>query len=301
MTATAEQSSRYLFRDRFACVGEFRWDARCAGQRRQSQIGAIPLIAIPLTAVRITKQLNGTSVIADPTVAICYNPKEPYAAEQLLDDRPERTLFVSAPTPWVRECIAEFDPATADDASLVFRFHDAPLDAATFARVVALSKQCSNATELAVHELVLSIVHRIVTAGYAARSARRIPGSSGAAASRRRENAVVAARELLARRFRQRLGLANIAEAAGTSAYHLSRIFRQRTGNSLHEYQTELRLRDAITRLCDSNQPLARLALDLGFSSQSHFTTAFAARFGRTPGAFRKSILRGEADRRAHF
>jgi AraC-like DNA-binding protein len=37
---------------------------------------------------------------------------------------------------------------------------------------------------------------------------------------------------------------------------------------------------------------LAQLALDLGFSSHSHFTTAFRHRFGETPAHFRARIRR---------
>lgn len=35
---------------------------------------------------------------------------------------------------------------------------------------------------------------------------------------------------------------------------------------------------------------VAEVALAVGFSSQSHFTTAFRDRFGMTPGIFRKSL-----------
>jgi AraC-like DNA-binding protein len=53
---------------------------------------------------------------------------------------------------------------------------------------------------------------------------------------------------------------------------------------------TELRLRASLEDVCDRFAPLARVALKSGFSSQSHFTTAFLRRFGTTPAAYRRAI-----------
>lgn len=44
--------------------------------------------------------------------------------------------------------------------------------------------------------------------------------------------------------------------------------------------------------LRDQSRPLAELALDLGFSSQSHFTRLFSALTGMTPARYRKEVKR---------
>jgi len=64
-------------------------------------------------------------------------------------------------------------------------------------------------------------------------------------------------------------------------------------GVSIHQYLTDLRLRASLDALCEDRRPLALLALDLGFSNQAHFTTAFSRRFGCTPDAFRRDLRAG--------
>jgi AraC-like DNA-binding protein len=56
---------------------------------------------------------------------------------------------------------------------------------------------------------------------------------------------------------------------------------------SFHRYLTRLRLRAALERLPDASD-LTALALELGFSSHSHFTDAFRREFRRTPSEARR-------------
>jgi AraC-like DNA-binding protein len=57
---------------------------------------------------------------------------------------------------------------------------------------------------------------------------------------------------------------------------------------SLHQYLTQLRLARALVELPHAGD-LTSLALDLGFSSHSHFTFAFRRAFGCTPSQFREA------------
>lgn len=103
----------------------------------------------------------------------------------------------------------------------------------------------------------------------------------------RHVEAVERAKEFLAERIHERPTLLAAAKTADYAPHHLERIFRAETGLSVHQYLNELRLRQAAGRLDEGAGNLSSLALDLGFSSQSHFTTAFRARFGCPPGAYR--------------
>ena len=51
----------------------------------------------------------------------------------------------------------------------------------------------------------------------------------------------------------------------------------------IHRYLTQLRLRSSLERLADGANDLTALALELGFSSHSHFTDAFRREFGHAP------------------
>src|SRR5262249_30294396 len=84
----------------------------------------------------------------------------------------------------------------------------------------------------------------------------------------------------------------DVARRVGCSPHHLGRIFRARTGWPIHRYLTELRLRMAVGRIEAGAANLSSLALALGFSSHSHFTTAFGARFGCSPAQYRSRSMR---------
>lgn len=99
------------------------------------------------------------------------------------------------------------------------------------------------------------------------------------------------AKEYLDANFRARLQLADVASAAGASPAYLTDVFRRFEGVSLHGYLTQLRLGRALLDL-PHTEDLTALALDLGFSSHSHFTFAFRRLFGCTPSAFRRSTSR---------
>lgn len=103
----------------------------------------------------------------------------------------------------------------------------------------------------------------------------------------RRHQAVERAKEFLIVQCQHQPSLADVASVADYAPHHFARIFRRETGLSVHQYLTELRLRQAAARLDDGHDNLSSLALDLGFSSHSHFTTAFRARFGCAPSAYR--------------
>jgi AraC-like DNA-binding protein len=127
----------------------------------------------------------------------------------------------------------------------------------------------------------------IVSAATAnAAGAQAGPGSATASVKRR----VAAARELIAAHFHESLPLAAIGDGVGLSPFHLSRAFRRETGTSMHRYQTRLRVRAALKRLAEGENDLTSLALDMGFSSHSHFTTSFGREFGVAPAALRSAL-----------
>ena len=104
-------------------------------------------------------------------------------------------------------------------------------------------------------------------------------------ASARRRESIDAARGYLASRFREPVRLAEVAAAAGLSPFHACRAFKKETGVSVNRFLHRLRLRAALAELPDRRGDLTRLALDLGYSSHSHFTYAFRREFGVAPSA----------------
>ena len=100
-----------------------------------------------------------------------------------------------------------------------------------------------------------------------------------------------AAKAWIAPRVTLRLTLSTIAGAIDSSVFHLCRAFRRATGLTLHDYRDQLRLRLGLERLEQGERDLTRLALELGYSSHSHFTAAFHRSFDLTPSTARKLLI----------
>jgi AraC-like DNA-binding protein len=111
----------------------------------------------------------------------------------------------------------------------------------------------------------------------------------GASAARRR--VVDRTKLVLASDPARRWTLAEIAAEVRASPVYLTQLFQQVEGVPLYRYQLRLRLAQALDLLAEYDD-LTALALKLGFSSHSHFSTAFRQAYGRTPSEFRQAALR---------
>ena len=88
--------------------------------------------------------------------------------------------------------------------------------------------------------------------------------------------------------FAETCALQDIATMAGVHPMHLTRQFRRQFGCSLGDYVRHLRIDAAKTRLAVQDSPIVDLAIELGFSDQSHFTRMFRHYTGLTPAAWRR-------------
>jgi len=98
---------------------------------------------------------------------------------------------------------------------------------------------------------------------------------------------IARAKEFLEASYSSPLRLLDVAREVGASPAYLTDIFRRAEGVPLHGYLTQLRLARALDELASADD-LTNLALDLGFSSHSHFTAVFRRWFGTTPSRFRR-------------
>jgi AraC-like DNA-binding protein len=118
----------------------------------------------------------------------------------------------------------------------------------------------------------------------------------GAAPDRRRAATVVAHRRLVDQ-ARQALvagglsvGLDPLAASVGCSPHHLSRVFRQVTGESLSTYRNRLRVRAVLSDLQDGADSLRALAAEYGFADQAHLSRVVRRQLGRTPSELRRIV-----------
>ena len=93
--------------------------------------------------------------------------------------------------------------------------------------------------------------------------------------------------EYIGDRLGEELKVAEIAEEVSMSPYHFTRLFKQATGLAPHQYIMLERIERAKRLLVETELPIAQVALETGFQSQSRFTTLFRQMIGTTPRAYR--------------
>jgi AraC family transcriptional regulator len=135
---------------------------------------------------------------------------------------------------------------------------------------------------LAMEEHSLALIRRVVAEAAGTRD------SDDPRTSPRQVAAVDGARSYILSCYREPLSLSSIAASCGLAPSTLCESFPRVVGMPVWSYVRRLRLQEAALALAEGTEDLSSLALDLGFSSHSHFAAAFRAHFGATPSQFRR-------------
>lgn len=80
--------------------------------------------------------------------------------------------------------------------------------------------------------------------------------------------------------------LEEIGRRVGCSHFYLSRLFTQEMGKTISAYLRDLRMERAAEYLRQGKMNVTEAALAVGYSSLSHFSTAFCETFGCCPGLY---------------
>lgn len=102
-------------------------------------------------------------------------------------------------------------------------------------------------------------------------------------------SAIRQARRYIDDHFDQGISLTELAEHVALSPYYLLRVFRAEVGMPPYTYLESVRIRRA-QRLIEAGKPLAEVAAEAGFSSQSHLTHRFKQIIGVTPGQYAQQL-----------
>ena len=191
----------------------------------------------------------------------------------------------------LNDIIRELDPYIDDNPDRSFPFVTSPCTAGIFLRHLEIAHRLgpSNGTsheQLSTDELSLQLIAEVLKTAYLwnDRQPQRRPKTT----TLKYGDRIDAAKAYIASKAGERITLEDIAKAVHISPFHLSRTFRQHVGLTLHGYLVQLRLRNSLQLLTDSAVDLMTLSIELGFSSHSHFSTAFRREFGLTPSEFRR-------------
>jgi AraC family transcriptional regulator len=85
------------------------------------------------------------------------------------------------------------------------------------------------------------------------------------------------------------VALRTLSDLVNLSRSYFSRAFKISTGLSPHQWLLQARIDKAKLLLLDTDRPLAKVALDVGFSDQAHFTRTFTRAIGESPGAWKRT------------
>ena len=88
-------------------------------------------------------------------------------------------------------------------------------------------------------------------------------------------------------RYAERIGVEDMAGAAGLSVAHFSREFRRAFGETPHAYLLTRRLERAASLLRLTDRSVSDICFSVGLQSLGSFTTSFTRTFGISPVAYR--------------
>lgn len=91
----------------------------------------------------------------------------------------------------------------------------------------------------------------------------------------------------------ERLSVEDLASRAGFSVYHFSRLFKENTGMTCHNYLVARRIIYAKALLVDDTIPITEIAMRSGFNSIATFNRLFKAQIGYTPTEYRQMASHG--------
>jgi len=240
------------------------------------------------------KHFGRKSVTATVNQSVFFAKDSIYQVSHPADCGDRGTIFNLSPR-ILKDIIRELDPAVDDDdADYSFPFVTGPCDNKIFWRHRELVMRLENAAAEPLEPLwadvtAIQLMADVLEAAFAQHGLARERRRSETAADHAER--AEAAKTYLAGRLGERVTLDDVARAVHSSPFNFARIFQQQTGVPVHRYLTQLRLRASLEQLADGADDITELALNLGFSSHSHFTETFRREFGCTPSEARRNAF----------
>jgi AraC-like DNA-binding protein len=257
-------------------------DIVCSGECRHKsaeEYAHVTHLVFPYRGVYV-RHVGRDDSVAEANQVLFFNGGESYHVSHPIGGG-DACLSLAIGEPWLRELASK--DQVREGAGLRFRWQRLRIDAHTQASVSllrhTLSRRVSETLEAEIS--VLSLVRRAL--------GERT--SHVARASEGRKKLVDRAKLVLSSDLGRRWTLAEVAAEVRVSPVYLTQVFQQVEGMPLYRYQLRLRLARALD-LLGRYDDLISLSIELGFSSHSHFSSAFRQVYGRTPTEFRRLIHR---------
>ena len=256
-------------------------NVRCRGtcrHRSAEECAAATHLVFPWRGTYL-RHVGDEQSVADANHVLLFNADQGYRVSHPIEGGDDSLVLAVSPA-----LLRELAPGALVESGEPLRFRTSSLriDPRAQALVALLrhSLRVGRIEALEAESLALTLVCRSLGP-----RTTRAPG-----ATRARRRLVDRAKLLLASDLGRRWSLAEMASEIGGSAVYLTQSFQQVEGMPLYRYHLSLRLARALDLIAHC-EDVSALALDLGFSSHSHFSAAFKQAYGRTPSAFRQAAL----------
>ena len=265
-----EQGGRVLRSHGRYGAGEAR-SPRQADTRLQHNMHVFPCIGVVHAGRLEFRTPNGAAIATAGTVLLGNTAEE--FSYRYLDTGGAKRSVIAFSEDLLRE--------VADEAGATPRFKVATLPPSRASvRIYGRARKLA-AAQLPQDDDVLALLSDILSAGQDA------PPKPVNVRLRQRLRSV--ARHIDAE-YANELTLATLAGMAQLSKFHFLRAFTTEIGESPGRYLVAARLRAAANRLIETQDPIAMIALTVGFNDLSHFNATFRETFGTSPRAWRKAL-----------
>lgn len=239
-------------------------------------------IVLPRTSMRLHQERRRIFV-ADPVMATLHDPGVAFRREPVAGQDDDSDYFILGEALLDELAASAGVPVGRRRAGYRFGRGQTQLSDPLFRKVRDLFAHLRGGiapSPLWLEERAVDIVAEIVS------TTERAPLPAATAHSGSlRADAVARAKAYLAEHLDRTPDLSEIATAAHSSPFHLTRLFRARTGLSLHRYLMTLKARVAYARLPEYRGRLAKLAAETGYADLPHMSRQFERAFGAGPRA----------------
>ena len=100
------------------------------------------------------------------------------------------------------------------------------------------------------------------------------------------------AKEYISENYNRLLSVKEVADYVHLNPEYFTRLFKTETGQNLKNYIIDCKLMMAKDLLANSNLPVSMVALEVGYSSFSHFTQIFKKAENMTPSEYKLRVTK---------
>lgn len=280
-----KHTNTVIFESEAFTLSEFYCSGECVHKRHEEAAPEHEIVFPQKGYFQCRNSLGKTQ--GDPNRVLFFNKDQPYEIEHPLGGGDVCTVFsVSAFV--LQDLIGE--GLQGDD------FHEhqpfginhqsiTPLTSLKHHTLVRTAKNLSGENILGFEEAVMSFLKSLFDqSGSLKKSYKAAAKKTTREARRELVNRTIL---FLNSNFQRNFTISRLAAEVYSSPFHLARVFHNETGLTLHGYISGLRLKTALRALREKSIPITELALDLGYSSHSHFSSKFKQSFFLSPKEYR--------------